>query len=92
MDLSKEFVKIEKQNGFTTLHFNTPNNSIGDFAFEWDLDGSQRKVWEERMEELKKNGTYGDLSYKKLTVQDNPALDTPMKQDYPLTSYKMIVL
>ena len=75
MDLSEEFVKISREDDWLILESNKPNDTIGDFAFEWDLDGSQRKAWLEKLEEYEKNGTLGDIVYTRMELRYLPELD-----------------
>lgn len=77
LDLTKEFFITCTDGDFHVAHVNLPNNTIGDQAFEWDNDGSQRAAWEARMEELKKNGIYGDLEYMQIKMKHNPIFDNP---------------
>lgn len=75
MDLTKEFVKVHKEKDRLILEINQPNDVIGDFAFEWDIDGSQRKRWQNHLKELEESGTLGDLVYRKIDMLYCPALD-----------------
>lgn len=91
-DLSKPFVNIFREGEDIVLEMNSPNDQIGDFAFEWDIDGSQRKRWEEYLQNLERKGIRGELSFKRLVMKYNPAFDnSDAKSEYPLSSYKMII-
>lgn len=95
LDLSKPFIKVIREDDTSiTYGVNSPNDQVGDQAFEWDLDGSQRKRWEEYLKELDEKGILGDLSYIELTLQKNEAFDIvkPLLQEYPIESYKFIIL
>lgn len=84
-DLSKPFVHTYEDEDNIIIELNSPNDQIGDFAFEWDLDGSARKRWEEYLEELDRKGIRGQLQLKKIVMRRNPAFDGP----YPPTETKL---
>lgn len=94
LDLSKPFVKVYKEGKNTVLEMNTPNNEIGDFAFEYDFDGSDRESWHKHLKELEAAGTLGDLTYKKATFEYNELLDgnSDLIKKMPLTSYSFLIL
>jgi hypothetical protein len=93
LDLSKPFFKTYREGDLIITEINSSNDSIGDFAFEWDIDGSQRKHWEEYIKDLEEKGIRGELTYRKLIMSYDPALDkTDFDKEYPLSQYKMIIL
>lgn len=63
---------------------------IGDFAFEWDLDGSQRKEHEEFIKKAKEDGTYGQPFELDIEVAHNPLFDEPMQ--HAKDSHKFVIL
>lgn len=69
-----------------------PNDSIGDFAFEWDIDGKERAKWNKYTAELERLGVRGELVTYKWSVKENPLLDSNEKDEYPLASYKLILM
>lgn len=93
LDLSKPFVKVYREDNNTVIESNLPNDQIGDFAFEWDEDGSQRKAWEDYLEGLERLGIKGNLAYNKTVMLYNEALDEPSNfNNQPLTSYKLQIV
>mgnify|MGYP003508866664 CR=1 FL=1 len=90
--MEKEYIKIYKEGNNTIMETLLPNDQHGDFAFEWDIDGSRRKAWDEHMKDLERKGTRGDLVYTKWTIPYDPLLDeSDLQGNYPLESYKMII-
>lgn len=81
LNLKKSFfLKLREDDVSITYASNQPNNIPGDQQFEWDLDGSQRKKWQERMDKLKAEGRYGDLEYTETIFVKNPILDIAVRQ------------
>ncbi len=95
-DLTKPFFNIlPEHDGLIEWETNLPNDTIGDQAFEYDYDGSERKKWEEYVEELERKGEKGKLVYHKWIMQKNNMLDNSDFQketSYPLESYKLEIL
>jgi hypothetical protein len=77
--LSQPFVESYREGDMIHLVSNIPNDTIGDFAFEWDFDGSERRKWQAHIEDLRAKGTLGDLQLITLSARYNPVLDTPNK-------------
>lgn len=93
LDLSKPFVKVYREGQNTVIESNLPNDQVGDFAFEWDEDGSERKAWENYLEGLERLGIKGKLAYNKTVMTYNPALDEPSNfTNQPLSSYSLKIL
>jgi hypothetical protein len=99
-DFTKPFHRVyEETETSITYEINQPNDTIGDQAFEWDIDGSERRKWEEHLQMLEDKGIRGMLAYSRITFIKNPAFDNmryiagcdPV-QNYPLSSYKLIFL
>ena len=95
-DLSKPFFrKVHETDTTVTYESNLPNDSVGDLAFEWDLDGSKKKEWEAYIAELERKGTRGQLIYSRWEFLKNPDFDgNPLTPEIniPLTSYKFLLL
>lgn len=64
----------------------------GDFAFEWDLDDSERAKWHEYVEQCKKDGTYGQEESVQITLMYLPEYDDPQVPTPKTENYRMIVL
>lgn len=93
IDLSKPFVKSYTEGEFYVLETNLPNDSIGDFAFEWDIDGSQRKDWEKYLKELEEKGIRGNLRHQKLKWLHDDVFDkSDLQKEFSLQSYKFLIL
>ena len=71
----KPYIKVFKQGNNTIVESLQPNDQLGDLAFEWDLDGSQRRKWEEYLRGLSEKGTLGDLVFQRTEFVNNPELD-----------------
>lgn len=91
-DFSKPFVEIYREGDWIILESNLPNNQIGDFAFEWDVDGSSSKRWKEHLEQLEKEGRLGDLVYRKLSMKWNEQFDSSNLNIYPFESYEFRII
>jgi hypothetical protein len=50
---------------------------VGDFAFEWDLDGSKRAEHNKFVEQCKADGTYGEEFQVELELVHCPFFDDP---------------
>jgi hypothetical protein len=94
LDKSKPFFEIVDVDGLkVTYGVNMPNDTIGDQAFEWDLDGSRRARWEAYIKKLEEEGKLGDLEYREYTFHHNPTYDeSNVVRAYPLSSYRMLIL
>lgn len=94
MDLSKPFFRmLPEEDGVIGWESNQPNDQHGDFAFEWDIDGSKRREWDEYVADLEAKGVRGNLVYSKWVLQKNEAFDNSSLKEtfYPLESYKMVI-
>ena len=88
----KPYVNTYREGDKLIMETYLPNDQLGDFALEWDLDGSRRKAWELYLVELDMMGTRGKLEHRKWTFIYDPVFDTPsLAKNYPLESYKMII-
>lgn len=94
LDLSKPFFRTHLEGKDLIVESNMPNDQHGDFAFEWDLDGSQRAKWEAYVKELEANGTKGQLTYTKWRMEYNEEWDGPLEKAVtpPLSSYTMLIV
>lgn len=91
--LDEPFFISERNGDDLIAHSNAPNDSLGDHAFEWDLDGSQRAKWDEYVKELEEAGVRGDLVYITIHMRYNPIFDAPaLFSSKPLESYKLMYL
>jgi hypothetical protein len=75
----------------TTYNATCHKGYLGDFATEWWTDDDWRKH-KEYVEELIKDGTYGEEFEVELTLQHLPGWDTPIKHKSPIESYRMIII
>lgn len=92
-DLTKPFVHTYREGEYTVIETNLPNDTCGDFAFEWDIDGSQRRKWEEYLKDLEEKGIRGKLVHKKMKMLYNPVFDEqPELSPLPLSSYEMKIV
>jgi hypothetical protein len=92
-DLSKPFVKTYREGKWLIVETNLPNDTIGDLAFEYDVDGSQRAKWEQYLKELDEKGTRGQLVYQVWEWLYEERWDGKIeKKTYPLESYSFIIL
>jgi hypothetical protein len=85
--------KIFEDSKSVTYSHKYHKGDVGDFAFEWDLDGSQQKEWFDKIQQWKEDGTYGQEEEVILTLIKHPDFD---KSEYPkpqpMNSYKMIFI
>lgn len=96
LDLTKSFCIVHPvKDGWIVMESNLPNDQIGDFAFEYDFDGSHRRQWAIYLAKLLAAGTLGDLVYRKFVFRYNPAFDGKIHNtivNYPLSSYRFLML
>ncbi len=90
-DMSKQWVKTYRVGEDMVMESNMPNDTIGDWAFEYDYGGVERKKWQEYVEDLERKGIRGQLVHQKMIWKYNPVLDDPNPMPANLSSYQFIV-
>ena len=81
MDFSKYIFKLKK-------------GHVGDMAFEWDFDGSQRAEHNKFVEQCKADGTYGEEFEVEMQLAHCPYFDDPEinSSKEPRDSYSIQIL
>jgi hypothetical protein len=64
---------------------------VGDFATEWWTD-EDWLAHREHVEQLKKDGTFGEEFEVELSLIYHPIYDSPQQPKSPIESYRLIIL
>jgi len=75
----------------TTYKVKCYKGYLGDFATEWWNEEDWRKH-REYVEELKKDGTFGEEFEIELSIMHNPMFDTPQRDSNGIESRRLVIL